>query len=81
MVWAVCPQLAPTQGCQILSCTEFGARAVVAMWSSAVPLLPRCSWAPTERHSSPAEAVLSGSEAALPGLVEILKSPDVGRRY
>ena len=55
--------------------TEFGTRMVVAMWSSAVPLLPQCSWAPTERHGIPAEVVLSGSEAALPGLIEILKSP------
>ena len=64
-----------------MSRTEFGTRAVVATQSSAVPLLPRCSRAPTERHGSPAEAVLSGSEAALPGLIEILKSPDVGHHY
>ena len=64
-----------------MSRTEFGIRVVVAMWSSAVPLLPRCSQAPTERHSSPVEVVLSGSEVALPGLFEILITPNVGCRY
>ena len=64
-----------------MSRTEFGTSTVVAMQSSAVLFLPPCSRAPTERHGSPAEAVLSGCEAALPGLIEILKSPDVGGRY
>ena len=64
-----------------MSRTEFGIRAVVATRSSAVPLLPRCSRAPTERHGSPVEAVLSRSEAALLALIEILKSPDVGCHY
>ena len=41
-------------------------------------LLPQCSQAPTERHGSPVEAVLSGSEVALPGLIEIHKSPQCG---
>ena len=54
---------------------------VAAMWSTSMSLLPRCSRAPTKRHGSPVEVVLSGSEAALLGLVEILKSPDVGCRY
>ena len=80
-VWAACPQSVPIQGRQILSHTEFRTRAVVATWSSVVLLLPQCSRAPTERHDSPAEAVLSGSEVALPGLIEILKYPDVGHRY
>ena len=64
-----------------MSRTECETRAVAATRSTSVPLLPRCSWAPTESHGSPVEAVLSGSEVALPGLIEILKSPDVGRRY
>ena len=74
-VWAACHQLVPTQGCQDLSCTKFEIRAVVAMCSALVSLLPRCTWAPTERHSSPVEAVLTGSEATLLGLVEIPRSP------
>ena len=64
-----------------MSRTECELRVVVATWTASVLLLPRCSQAPTGRHSSPVEAVLSGSEVALPGLVEILKSPDAGRRY
>ena len=48
---------------------------VVATRSASVSLLPRCSWAPTKRHSSPVEVVLTGSGAALPGLVGIPKSP------
>ena len=74
-VWAACCQLAPTQGCQELSRTRCGICVVVAMWFTSMSLLPQCTWAPTERHSSPVEVVLSGSEAALPGLVEIPKSP------
>ena len=81
MVWAACPQSAPTQGCQELSCTKCKICAVVAKQSTSMSLLPQCSWAPTKRHSSPVEAVLSGSEAALPGLIEIPKSPDGGHRY
>ena len=80
-VRAAYPQSAPTQGCQELSCTKCEIRAVVAMWSTSMSLLPQCSRAPTERHSSPVEAVLSGSEAALLGLIEIPKSPDTGRLY
>ena len=80
-VQAACPQLVPTQGCQKLSCTECETRAVAATWSTSMSLLPRCSRAPTKRHGSPVEAVLSGSEAALLGLIEILKSPNVGRCY
>ena len=38
----------------------------------------RCTQAPTERHSSPVEAVLTGSTAALPGLVEIFMGPHWG---
>ena len=34
--------------------------------------------APTERRSSPVEAVLTGSRAALPGLIEILRGPHWG---
>ena len=74
-VRAVCHQLAPTQGCQELSHTKCGICAVVAMRSTSVSLLPQCTWAPTERHSSPVEAVLTGSEATLLGLVEIPRSP------
>ena len=33
----------------------------------------KCTWAPTERHCSPMEAVLVGEWAALPGFAEILK--------
>ena len=40
-----------------------------------VSLLPRCTWTSTKRHSSPVEAVLTGSEAALLGLIEISRSP------
>ena len=74
-VQAACSQLVPTQGCQELSCTECEICAVVAMHSTLVLLLPRCSRAPTKRHSSPVEVVLTGSGVALPGLVEIPKSP------
>ena len=64
-----------------VSHTDCGIRTVVATRSTSMLLLPRCSQAPTERHSSPVEAVLSGSEVAFLGLIEIPKSPDVGRRY
>ena len=40
VVWAACPQLAPTQGCQELSCTECKIRAVVATRSTLMSLLP-----------------------------------------
>ena len=80
-VWAVCHQLVPIQGHQELSRTECRICAVVAMWSTSMSLLPRCTRAPTKRHSSPVEVVLSGSEAALPGLIEIPKSPSERRRY
>ena len=43
-----------------------------------VLLLKRCTQAPTERHSSPVEAVLTGSRAALLGLVEIFMGPHWG---
>ena len=74
-VWAACHQLVPTQECQELSCTNCRIRVVVAMHSTLVSLLPRCTWAPTKRHSSPVEVVLTGSGVALPGLVEIPKFP------
>ena len=80
-VRAACPQSVPSQGCQKLSRTGCKICAVVATWSTSMSLLPRCSWAPTKRHGSPVEAVLSGSEVALPGLIEIPKSPNVGHRY
>ena len=80
-VQAACPQLAPTQGCQKLSHTKCETHMVAATLSTSVLLLPRCSRAPTESHGSPVEVVLSGSEAALPGLIEILKSPNVGCHY
>ena len=64
-----------------MSRTECEIRVMVATRSTSMSLLPRCLRAPTERHSSPVEAVLSGSEVVLPGLVEILKSPNVGHRY
>ena len=64
-----------------MSHTECEIRAVVATWSTSMLLLPQCSSAPTDRHGSPVEVVLSGSEVALPGLIEIPKSPDVGRHY
>ena len=63
-----------------VSCTKCEIRAVVATHSTSVSLLPRCTRAPTERHSSPVEVVLTGSRVALPGLVEIPKSP-CGRRH
>ena len=75
MVQAVCHQLVPTQGHQESSCTKCEIRMVVATCSTLVLLLPQCSWAPTEWHSSPVEAVLTGSRVALPGLIEIPKSP------
>ena len=54
-----------------MSCTKCGIHVVVAMHSTLVSLLPRCTQAPTERHSSPVEVVLTGSGVALPGLTEI----------
>ena len=75
MIWAVCHQLGPTQGCQELSCTKCEMHAVAATCSTSVTLLPRCTQAPTKRHSSPMEAVLTGNGAALPGLIEIPRSP------
>ena len=81
MIQAACHQLAPTQGCQELSHTKCGSRAVVATCSTSVSLLPQCTRAPTERHSSPVEVVLTGSEVALPGLIEIPRSPWGTRRY
>ena len=80
-VQAACPQLVPTQGHQELSCTECKICVVVATRSTSMSLLPRCSQAPTEGHNSPVEVVLSGSEVALLGLIEIPKSPDAGRRH
>ena len=80
-VWAACPQSVPTQGCQELSCTECKICTVVATWSTLMSLLPQCSWAPTKRHSSPVEVVLSGSEVALLGLIEIPKFPNAERHY
>ena len=64
-----------------MSCTECKTHAVAATWSTSMSLLPQCSRAPTRRHGSPVEVVLSGNEVALLGLVEILKSPDVRHRY
>ena len=58
-----------------MSRTECEVRMVVATCSTLVSLLPRCTRAPTERHSSPVEVVLTGSGVALPGLVEIPRSP------
>ena len=58
-----------------MSCTKCRICTVVAMHSTSVSLLTQCTQAPTERHSSPVEAVLTGSGAALPGLVELPKSP------
>ena len=37
--------------------------------------------APTKRHSSPVEVVLTGSEATLLGLIEIPRSPQGTRHY
>ena len=64
-----------------MSRTKCGIGAVVVTRSTSVLLLPRCTWAPTERHSSPVEVVLTGSEAALLGLIEIPRSPCGRRRY
>ena len=75
MVQAACHQLAPTQGCQELSCTKCKIHMVVAMHSTSVLCLPSCTWVSTERHSSPVEAVLTESGVALQGLIEIPKSP------
>ena len=58
-----------------VSRTKCKIRAVVATRSTSVLLLSRCTRAPTERHSSPVEAVLTGSGATLPGLVDMPKSP------
>ena len=58
-----------------MSCTKCEMHVVVATQSTSMSLLPWCTRAPTERHCSPVEVVLSGSEVALPGLVEIPKSP------
>ena len=58
-----------------MSRTKCEIRAVVATRSTSVSILPGCTWAPTKRHSSPVEAVLTGSGVALPGLIEIPKSP------
>ena len=55
-----------------MSHTKCEIHVVVTTHSTSVSLLPQCSWAPTERHSSPVEAVLTRSGAALPGLIEIL---------
>ena len=40
-----------------------------------VSLLTQCTQTPTERCSSPVEAVLTGSRAALPGLIEMFEVP------
>ena len=80
-VQAACHQLVLTQGCQELSCTKCRMCAVATTCSTSVMLLPRCTRAPTERHSSPVEAVLIGSEATLPGLIEIPRSPWGTRHY
>ena len=74
MLWTMWLQLAPTQGCQELSRTECEACGS-SYTPTPVSLQTRCTWctwAPTERHSSPVEAVLTRNEAALPGLIEIL---------
>ena len=81
VVRAACHQLVPTQGHQELSCTECEICSVVATHSTLVSLLPQCTWAATERHSSPVKVVLTRSGAALPGLVEIPKSPCGTRHY
>ena len=67
--------------CVYMSHTKCEIHAVVATGSTSMPLLPGCTQVPTERHSSPVEAVLSGSGVALPGLVEIPKSPTGRCRY
>ena len=81
MIRAACHQLAPTQGCQELSCTKCKMCTVAAMHSTLAMLLLQCTWAPTKRHSSPVEVVLTGREATLPGLVEIPRSPWGTRCY
>ena len=58
-----------------MSRTKCEIRAVVATCSTSVSLLPQCSQAPTKRHSSPVEAVLTRSGAALLRLIDIPKSP------
>ena len=58
-----------------MSCTGNDAHSSSHTWRFPVSLLTQCTQAPTERHSSPVEAVLTGSRAALPGLIEILMSP------
>ena len=78
---ATCRQLVPTQGCQDLSHTKCKIRAMAATCSTSVTIVPRCTWAPTERHSSPVEAVLTGSEVTLLGLVEIPRSPRGKQHY
>ena len=80
-VWAACHQLAPTQGHQELSCTKCRSCTMVATHSTSVSLLPQCTRALIERHSSPVEVVLTGSGVALLGLVEIPRSPWGMQRY
>ena len=61
--------------CIHMSRTKCRLHVVAATCSTSVMLLPRCTRAPTKRHSSLVEAVLTGSEVTLPGLVEIPRSP------
>ena len=46
---------------------------------AAIPsVATQCTQAPTERHSSLVETVLTGSRVALPGLIEIFMGPHWG---
>ena len=58
-----------------VSRTKCKIHVVVATCSTSVWLLPRCTLALTERHSSPVEVVLTGSGVTLLGLIEIPRSP------
>ena len=58
-----------------MSCTGNDGHVAAATRNAFFPvlLLTRCTRAPTKRHSSPVESVLTGSREALSGLIEILK--------
>ena len=75
MLRAMWLQSAPTQGCQELSHTGNDVCGSSHTWQFPVLLLTQCTWAPTKRHSSPVEVVLTGSRVALPGPIEIFMGP------
>ena len=62
-----------TVNCGTYMC--YDVRAAAATHGDSQCRCTRCTGAPTKRCSSPVEVVLTGSRAALPGLIEILKGP------